>query len=488
MLEIILEVAVVAIIVGLQIRTFLRTRTEVARLAALYPPKDTLRVERRLVTPDGTVDLPDYAADAPADAYAVDIIRTDEVSADFREIVVDTNAYLRHNKGAAADFNILKDIAARQGQGPESAVQANVATPLYLGLLGTFLGVILGLVSIARRGVTDDTSLTPFLTGVLIAMVGSFMGLLLTLMGNTLLRNARQQRDYRQNQYFTFLQARLLPILHNDMSASLSTLKGVLDAFNQDFVGKVTLFEPILNTITENIRVQRDFLVKLEEIGFDRMAQANLAVFEKVRESAELFGQFTAYQQQLNQMLDKGAESGRVVGGILDRLTGFERGINNLGQYIGQHDNVIQRQLDFFQRHQTEMSNIAARSEQYFDEAALHLTELMRRRLEHHERDAQRAYEKWGEYFQKLNQDNAFERIMRQLDPLKDVKTNQEALARDVSATQRELLRKIELDGQVDAKLLEQLTMMNRILRVATAKNRWQRGMDKLFGGVKEQE
>ncbi|KAA9331441.1 hypothetical protein F0P96_14450 [Hymenobacter busanensis] len=485
MLEIFLELAVIAVIVALQVRAFLRTRSQATRLAEVYPPKEQLRVEHRLVTPDGR-DMADYAADAPADAFPVDIIRYDQASDDFRELVRDTNDYLRHNKGAAADFGILKDIAIRQAQGPEFSAQANVATPLYLGLLGTFLGVILGLLSLARRGVSADDALTPFLTGVLIAMVGSFMGLMLTLFGNSVLRHARAQRDQRQNQYFTFLQARLLPILHNDMANSLSTLKGVLDAFNQDFVGKVTLFEPILNTITENIRVQRDFLVKLEEVGFDKMAQANLAVFEKVSQSAELFGQFTHYQQQLNQMLDKGAESGRVVGGILDRLTGFERGINNLGQYIGQHDNLIQQQLDFFQRHQQEMGNLASRSEQYFDEASMHLTELMRRRLEHHERDAQLAYEKWGEYFRRINEDNAFERIMRQLDPLKDVKTSQEALTRDVTATQRELLRKIELDAQVDAKLLSEISTLNDVLRKATAKNRWQRGMDKLFGGVKE--
>lgn len=485
MLEIILELVVVVVVVALQVRAFVRTRTEATRLAVLYPLKTMLRVEHRLVTPDGR-DMADYAANAPADAYPVDIIKADEASADFEEIIRDTNNYLRHNKGAAADFNILKDIAIRQAQAPESSAQANVATPLYLGLLGTFLGVILGLVSIARQGITDDDALTPFLTGVLIAMTGSFMGLMLTLFGNSVLRQARAQRDQRQNQYFTFLQAQLLPILHNDMSNSLSTLKGVLDAFNQDFVGKVTLFEPILNTITENIRVQRDFLVKLEEIGFDRMAQANLAVFEKVRESAELFGQFTAYQERLNQMLDKGSETGIMVTSILDRLTGFERGINNLGQYIGQHDNLIQQQLDFFQRHQLEMNNLAARTEQYFDEAALRLTDLMRQRLEHHERDAQLAYQKWGEYFRKLNEDNAFERIMRQLDPLKDVQNSQQALTRDVTATQRELLRKVELDAQVDAKLLAEMSTLNDILRKATAKNRWQRAMDKVFGGVKE--
>ncbi|WP_303309428.1 MotA/TolQ/ExbB proton channel family protein [Hymenobacter sp. BT730] len=486
MLEIILELVVVLVVVGLQIREFLLTRSRARRLELLYPERIALRVERRLVTPDGR-DMPDYAADAPADSYVADLIKADPATEDFRDILLDTNEYLRHNKGAAADFDILKDISERRSEVLTNEVQSGVATPLYLGLLGTFLGVILGLVGIARNGVSDENALTPFLTGVLIAMAGSFVGLLLTLLGNGLVRRARKVVDERQNQYYTFLQVKLLPILHSDMAGSLTNLKAVLDAFNQDFVGKVTLFEPILNTITENIRVQRDFLVKLEEIGYDRMAQANLEVFDKVRESAEMFGQFTGYQQKLNQMLAEGTNTAHSVAGILDRLRGFERGINDLGQYIGQNDNLIQHQLDFFQRHQKEMDALRSRTEQYFDQASMSLTDLMQKRLQYHERDAQQAYEKWGEYFQRINQDNVFERIMRQLDPLKNVDASQQALSRDVTATQRELLRKVELDSQIQAKLLAELSNLNTVLVKATAKNRFQRFMDKLFGGVQPQ-
>ncbi|MBO3271085.1 hypothetical protein [Hymenobacter defluvii] len=484
MLEIILEIAVVLVVVGLQIRTFLQTKAQALRLGQLYPERHTLRLERRLLLPDGR-DLPDYAADAPEGAYPVDMIKADAASPEFTDILRDTNAYLYHNKGAASNFDILKDIAARQAQVLDNATQANVATPLYLGLLGTFLGVILGLVGIARNGVSDENALTPFLTGVLIAMTGSFVGLLLTLLGNNVVRRARQLLDQHQNQYYTFLQARLLPILHDDMSSSLSTLKGVLDAFNQDFVGKVTLFEPIMDKLTNNIQVQSRFLEALDKIGYDQMAKANIAVFDKVRESAELFGQFTGYQQQLNQMLAEGAQVAQAVHSILDRLSGFERGINNVGQYIGQQSNIVQHQLSFFQRHQTEMDNLAARTEQYFDTATLRLTDLMQQRLNQHERDAQQAYEKWGDYFRRLNQDNVFERILKQLDPLKDVQANQQALFRDVTATQRELLRKIEIDSQVDAKLLAELSALNTVLVKATSKNRWQRFMDKLFGGVR---
>ncbi|QIX61232.1 hypothetical protein HER32_08600 [Hymenobacter sp. BT18] len=486
MLEIILELVVVFVVLGLQVREFLQTRARARRLEQLYPERSALRVERRLVTPDGR-DLPDYAADAPADSFLADMLKAEPASTDFHDILLDTNEYLRHNKGAASDFDILKDISERRSEVLDNEVQSGVATPLYLGLLGTFLGVILGLVGIARNGVSDENALTPFLTGVLIAMTGSFVGLLLTLLGQGLVRRARRSVDERQNQYYTFLQVKLLPILHSDMAGSLTNLKSVLDAFNQQFVGQIELFNPLMQKVTENIRVQSEFLERLDTIGYDKMAAANIAVFEKVRESAEMFSQFTGYQQKLNLMLAEGTSTAHSVAGILDRLRGFERGINDLGQYIGQNDNLIQHQLDFFQRHQKEMDALRSRTEQYFDQASLSLTDLMQKRLQYHERDAQQAYEKWGEYFQRINQDNVFERIMRQLDPLKSVDANQQALSRDVTATQRELLRKVELDSQIQAKLLSELSNLNTVLVKATSKNRFQRFMDKLFGGVRPQ-
>ena len=484
MLEIALEVLVVAVVVGLQIRTFLQTRTKTRQLSLLYPPREALRVEQRLVLPDGR-DLPEYAADAPPEAYPATILKADDASAEFQEILLDTNDYLRHNKGAAADFGILKDISERRSQVLDNEVQANVSTPLYLGLLGTFLGVILGLVGIARNGVSDDSALTPFLTGVLIAMTGSFVGLLLTLLGNGLLREARRQLDGRQNQYYTVLQVRLLPILHSDMAGSLSNLKSVLDAFNQQFVGQVDLFNPLMDKVTENIRVQSDFLQRLDTIGYDKMAAANIAVFEKVRESAEMFAAFTGYQQKLNQMLDTGYQSAQSVNGILDRLRGFEKGINDLGQYVGGNNNSVQLMLDFFQKHQTELRNLRDRAEQHIDQAGVNLADILTQRQAQNERQAQLAYEKWQQYYQQLNADNIFEKLLKQLEPFQNLNAQQADLSRDVTATQRELLRKVELDSQIQAKLLAEISNLNTVLVKATAKNSFQRFMDKLFGGVK---
>lgn len=423
------------------------------------------------------------ARQAPAPEVEIDIIAAESPSPAFADIVEDTNQYLRNNKGAAADFNILQDISERQSEVLEDEIESTVSTPLYIGLLGTFLGVIFGLSGIIFGGGVTSDAIQIFLTGVVIAMVGSFVGLLLTLYGNHLFKNARFERDRQKNNYYTFLQARLLPKLHSDMATSLSNLKSVLDAFNKDFFDKVADFKPIIAGITENIQVQRDFLVKMEQVGYTEIANASVQVFDKVSKSTEEFQKFLGYQQTLNRSLEMSEQTVQQIKGLLDRMLGFERGINNLGQYIGQHDNLIQKQLDFFGKHEQEMENIAAKIEQYFDQSAGRLAELMEARMRFLERDAQNAYENWATHFERLNRDNIYERIVGYLEPFSQLNRQQETMHQELSQTQKTLLQKMDRDADTQARLLRQMEVLNYHLDKVTRPGMFKKLMKSLFGG-----
>jgi len=421
-------------------------------------------------------------AATPEPDVEIDIIAADKPSPAFSQIIDDTNDYLRHNKGTAADFNILKDIAERQSEGMENEIQSTVATPLYIGLLGTFLGVILGLSGIILGNGVSNESIQTFITGVVVAMVGSFAGLLFTLWGNHLFKNARFARDRNKNNYYTFLQARLLPKLHSDMATSLGNLKSVLDAFNKDFFDKVADFKPIIAGITENIQVQRDFLVKMEEVGYTEIANASVQVFDKVTRSTEEFGKFLGYQQSLNRSLEMGDQTVNKIQGLLDRMINFEKGINNLGQYIGQHDNLIQKQIDFFGKHEREMEDISAKIEQFYDQSAGRLTELMDVRMKFLEQDAQNAYERWANHFEHLNKDNIYERIVQYLEPFGQLNRQQEAMRQELNQTQRTLLEKIDRDNETQTRLLKQIEVMNYNLDKLTQPGVFKKMMNKMMG------
>ncbi|WP_114780656.1 hypothetical protein [Botryobacter ruber] len=421
---------------------------------------------------------------ADATGAKTDLIEVKNPSETFSSIIKSTNEYLKRNKGAAADFDILKDVSERHAEALDNEVQSTIATPLYVGLLGTFSGVIIGLSSLIWTGsgaaeevvagaessaaFITDQNISSFLFGVLIAMTGSFFGLLLTLLGNHGLKNARSIRDRHKNNYYTFLQTHLLPKLNSDMAASLGNLKSVLDSFNKDFLDKVLGFRPIVDSLSENIRVQKEFIQKLDEIGFTTMANANLQVFDKLKESEQLFQNFLQYQVALNESVQKGGELTHNIGQVLSRLTSLQEGFDQVPGYLQKHDESIQRQINFFGRHEQDLNTIAARVEQYLDKAALRLTDLMEARLQHQERDAQNAYAKWQEHFRILNEDNIYKRILDYMQPFENLNTQQEKLntaqqqlAGEIRNTNERLLQKIDTDTAVQQQLLKQLAVLN---------------------------
>ncbi|MBJ6118929.1 hypothetical protein JAO76_12035 [Pontibacter sp. BT310] len=432
----------------------------------------------------------------------IDLIEVRNPSETFSKIIKNTNEYLKRNKGAAADFDILKDVSERYSEALDAEVQSTVTTPLYIGLLGTFSGVIIGLSSLIWSGFTadegnaagsfiTDQNIPSFLFGVMIAMAGSFCGLLLTLIGNHDLKNARSIRDRRQNDYYTFLQTHLLPKLNSDMAASLSNLKSVLDSFNKDFLDKVLGFRPIVDTLTENISTQKEFIEKLDKIGFTQMANANLQVFDKMKESEQLFKNFMQYQVALNESVQQGAELTHTISDVLGRLTSLQEGFDKVPGYLQKHDESIQRQVNFFGQHERELHDIGSRIEQYFDKAALRLTDLMEARLQHQERDAQNAYEKWQEHFRNLNEDNIYQRILDYMQPFENLNqqqerlnTNQQQLSGEIRQTNERLLQKIETDTAIQQQLLQQMQVLNMHMARSLEPGPLKAALGKIFGGV----
>ncbi len=430
----------------------------------------------------------------------IDLIQAQAPSETFQKIINSTNEYLRVNKGAAADFNILKDVAERYAEAQDNEVQSTIATPLYIGLLGTFAGVIIGLSSLVwtgLQGTSDpdasfitDHNIPSFLFGVLIAMAGSMCGLLLTLLGNNALKDARSTRDRLKNAYYTFLQTHLLPKLNSDMAASLGNLKSVLDSFNKDFLDKILGFRPIVETLTDNISTQKEFIQKLDQIGFTQMANANLQVFDKIKESERLFMNFLQYQEALNESVRKGGELTQNITQVLNRLTRLQEGFDQVPGYLQQHDEALQRQINFFARHEEELNTIANRTEQYFDKAALKLTDLMQARLQHQERDAQNAYEKWQEHFRRLNEDNLYQRILDYMRPFENLTGQQSQLnkqqqetAQEIKHTHERLLRKLDTDAEIQQKLLQQLAVLNANVEKSMEPGPIKAAMGKIFGG-----
>ncbi|GAB3812372.1 hypothetical protein GCM10028895_03320 [Pontibacter rugosus] len=136
------------------------------------------------------------------------------------------------------------------------------------------------------------------------------------------------------------------------------------------------------------------------------------------------------------------------------------------------------------------MRNIGARVEQYFDKATLRLTDLMEARLQHQERDAQNAYEKWQEHFRRLNEDNMYQRILDYMKPFENLNqqqeklnTTQQQLAGEIRQTNERLLQKIEADAAIQQQLLKQLQTLNTNMEKSMEPGPIKAALGKVFGG-----
>jgi len=434
-----------------------------------------------------------------------DALTVEDGSPEFIRIVTDTNDYLQANKGAAADFNALRDISEREADLLEQEIEAQISTPLYLGLLGTFAGAIIGLLSLlfipaqsnsstttlaTQSSSFDDGAIHRFLLGILIAMVGSIVGLGLTLLGNQQLKAARATRDRFKNTYYNFLQKALLPKLNSDMERSMGSLKAVLDTFNQDFFtkiqgdffSKIAEFTPLVGAITENITVQRDFLAKLQTIGYTQLANATIKVFDRVDESAASFEKFLGYQQSLNVAVSKGADTAQTITSLLDRLSSLETALKQVPGYLEQHDARIREQARFFGEHQALLSQISQGVTQALSEDAHKMNEVLEKRRDEFVAQAQSAHVQWDAYFRQLNKDNVYQKIVEYLNPFQQLPAQQQALntlqeaqARRSAEALQALQQPLEQNRRIQEELLRQTERTNAVLEKLTSRNWLQR-------------
>ncbi|MDX2246011.1 MAG: hypothetical protein SF052_04495 [Bacteroidia bacterium] len=269
------EIGVVAVIIALQLVVFFRNSSTIRQLGKIYPPAERLKVKSLSVPTSGPV----------SDVEPVLVVdENGSYSRKFQEILIATNGYLTRNPGAA-DFDILKDVAERKVESVENAIDANITLPLYIGLLATFTGVIIGLVRIAFDGVTDD-AIQAFIGGVLIGMIGSATGLALTVRSNFAFKESKKSRDSDQYDYFTFLRTYILPVRRKDPAMSVSSLRENLAAFNEGFV---RYQENMNDSLSQTLRLFGELKEVFQQIrsieqgvnGMGHFLQANNGLIEK---------------------------------------------------------------------------------------------------------------------------------------------------------------------------------------------------------------
>lgn len=232
----------------------------------------------------------------------------------FNEIVSKLNLYLLRNKQNQIDFSIVKDIVERESESQEEQAYNGIQMPLYWGLLGTILGIAVGLAALllpsasdpnATLGLIGGEKVNKLLMAVSIAMTGSFTGLLLTII-STLRHKKSLARLYQdKHDFYHFLQTELLPTLPKTMGGVVDKLQMTLNGFNDNFSKNLKSFDQNITAVHTNLSVQQSFLNQLANLDLNDIVHGNIQVLQELQKSTKHFKQFIAYQESLNFTIDK---------------------------------------------------------------------------------------------------------------------------------------------------------------------------------------
>ena len=104
----------------------------------------------------------------------------------YQEIETSINSYLESNKSGISDFSLMKDIVDRNCDAAEEEINTQIPIPLYLGLVGTMVGILVGIGHLWISGGLSDLlnidssssgmdGIEALLGGVALAMISSIL-------------------------------------------------------------------------------------------------------------------------------------------------------------------------------------------------------------------------------------------------------------------------------------------------------------------------
>lgn len=329
-------------------------------------------------------------------------IYVDDSSEDLSDLVGEINEYLEKNEGTT-DFGIIKDKVENRLEALYEDATSKVSFPTYLGLMGTFFGVWIGLqtfkIGIEKSGISDEI-VSALIGGVIVSMVTSLVGLVLMMIGNARAAKVLKNVEEDKNKFFDFIQVKLMPVLGTSMVSALNKLHRTINTFEPAFKGVIGEFKNAFSECTETLRGTFGEKVQLLTTAVETMGKNMFLINENVKMQEQLlrtmqqretlktlenfvvaadkFDAVTTSIAKLSEIKEELADSSiklveaqnkfigqmsvpeRVfekINAILNRIVTFEESLNALGESISQTQllgnsqmNLIQEQITAIQK------------------------------------------------------------------------------------------------------------------------------------------
>lgn len=228
-------------------------------------------------------------------------------------IITSINRYLETNKTAVADFSLIRDIIDRNCDAMEEEIHTQIPIPLYFGLIGTMLGILIGVSVLVITGSLESLlasfqpplgmiegsvawtnaktlydaqatqGITSLFGGIALAMISSISGIIFTTLSSWQNKNTKVLVEKRKHTFISWLQAELLPKLSTDFSSAIVKLGNDLAGFNSTFSVNAELLKQTITEINNTTATQFELFNSIERLDIAKIAKANITVYEQLK-------------------------------------------------------------------------------------------------------------------------------------------------------------------------------------------------------------
>lgn len=365
----VIVIVIIFCIICFQVYSFHDTKKKIRKYRRIFPYSISDYSLKEIIVKEESEnasddDLPFDAELPEEEGIPVSLVHIDNASSTLQEVEHSLNMYLQKNKGAASDFHIMKDVVERYCDADEEEITTQQPIPLYLGLMGTMVGIIVGIIYIAvTKGFSGENitnSVTELMTCVAIAMSASLFGVYCTTRISWMSKGAFSKVEADKNKFYSWLQTELLPTLSGNTVNALYLLQQNLSTFNTTFQSNISGLNRALGQIKDTSSEQVELINLLQDIDIRRVAQANVTV---LRELKDCTGELSRFNQYIHS--------------VSDYLTA----VNNLNSNINEHLNrtaAIEKMGAFFEQ---EINQVTAR-EKYINEVVANVDDTLKKTFE----------------------------------------------------------------------------------------------------------
>jgi hypothetical protein len=406
----IIEIILISIVVALQVYVFFRTYSQIGIFKNIIPNLESLKVSKLYIpsselnnltpkeilaniasfkkdytsqsnyeTDFGDSDISHFSFEENQHQNSNEKIEVNIIESDaqknyiFEKILFSVNNYLIRNRGASSDFNLIKDIIERNTDAVEEDINLSIGVPLYLGLMGTMMGIVIALFNMPDLGIEIgseqtgqklDEGIAMLIGGVKVAMIASFVGLMLTIINSGwIFKGSRSFSEARKNEFYTFIQIELLPLINQGLASTLDSLQRNLLKFNDEFSTNLRGLSGIFDSSRSAIKEQKELIDALDRAKVSDMTRYNVAVLKQLDVSVSKFELFNSYLTNVTQFVENSQNIVSRTNELLDRTDNFKNISDNIEDKLNQGQLLITFLSEHFnklEQHKEYTSNAVA--------------------------------------------------------------------------------------------------------------------------------